>query len=289
MTVLANITDIVPTEEIEDMILESHRSVPVALTLAWGRSVGRGSGNNVQIARRNGVTTNAGTKAELANFALVNSTTDSVNISGGWVGHSDQVSWESDTHGIKSSLQLVIVDGVEALVDRVDVDGLAIGASASQSSDFSGQPLTEARVLTAKAAYNAQRPHKGMRGMVLSTAQVRDWGLDLIANGGRHLGGDAESQRVADMLGSTADGYLGMRHKLAIFESDNVAIAAGDATGFICKMGLGGPLGYRSWAVISWESEWKPRGKFWEITVAANYGWGLIDENNIRGIVSQAA
>lgn len=287
MTTQSNITEIVPTERIEEMILGAHYSTPIALTIAWGKAVGRGSGNNVEIPRRDGVTTNAGTKAESAEFGLVNTTLSNVSVSGGWVGHSDRVSWEANTHGVEAALDIVVTDGVEAIMDRVDSDGLSIGAGATNSSSFSGAALTEANVLTVKAAFNAQRPHKGRRALVLYTTQVRDWGQDLIANGGNHLGGDAESQRVAELLGQ-ADGFIGSRHKLALFESENVATAAGDATGFMCKMGKGGALAYRSWAPIGWEDEWEPRRKSWMVTIAANYGWVLSDQANIRGVVSRS-
>lgn len=287
MTTLANIDDVVPTKHIEKMILGAHRSTPIALQIAWGEGVAPGSGNNLVIPRRVGVTTNAGNKAENDEFALVNSTTDSESLSGGWVGHSDRVSWESNTHAVESSLQLVITDGVEAIVNRVDVDGLTLLAGASNSSDYSGLALTEERVLVAKAAYVAQRPHGGMHAFVMHTIQHRDWGLDLTANGGRHLGGDAESARVADML-NLRDGYVGVRHGLVLFSSMNVATAAGDATGAMCKMGVGGALAYRNWVPIGYESEWEQRRKAWMVTIAAYYGFAISDDANARAVVSRA-
>lgn len=287
MTQQADITDIVPTEQIDGFLIGAHFSTPVALQLAWTDIVDRGSGNNVQIASRDEVTTNAGTKAESADFALVSSTTDSVNVAGGWVGHSDEVSWESDTHGVRSSLEIVVVGGVEAVTDRIDVDGLTIGSGAAANTSFAGSNLTETRVLTFKAAYTAQRPHAGMKGLVLYTVQLRDWTQDLIASGGTHLGGDTESQRAADLMGFE-DGFQGMRHKMGIFVSENVPTSAGNATGFVTNIGLGGALAYRSWAPLGWEQQWMPRGKLWEITVAANYGWVISDEDNIRGLTSQS-
>ena len=120
MTNLVDITDVVPTEKIERLILGPHFSTPVALQFAWVAGVGKGSGNNIQIPRLNNLVTNPGTKAEAAEFALVGTTTDSENLVGGWVGHADRVSWESNAHAVENSLSLVITGGQEAIRDRVD-------------------------------------------------------------------------------------------------------------------------------------------------------------------------
>ncbi len=287
MTDTTDITEVIPTEQIENMILGVHVSTPIALQFAWTDVVGPGRGNNQQIPRINNVAVPAGTKAENADFTLVATTTDAENVSGGWVGYSDDLSWEAANQPQVPGLQVLVAAGVPAVTDRVDVDGLSIMAGASNSSSFAGLALTDDRVLTAKAAYLAQRPHAGQKFFAIYTTQHRDWAQDLNANGGNQLGGNAESERVANLL-NLRDGFVGVRHGLAIFTSENIATAAGNATGAMGKMGMGGPLAYRSWAPLAWEAQWFGRGKRWEFTIAAYYGWVITDEANIRSVVSQS-
>lgn len=289
MTQVADLADIVPSEDIE-AALAPHLPPPLALALAWAKPVGKGSGNNVVIPRFDNITIPAGTKVESAEFALVATTTSSENMSGGWVGHADRVSWEADNHGLIQAVQSVVGVGVMHLRNRVDVDGLAELANATTDGNHTGVALTDDFVLEDVALFESLDPHEtpGGRGIVLSVGQVVDWVQDLKANGGEQIGGDAESERLAKMMG-IRQGYRGVRHGLQVFASNNVSTAGADANGAILQMGDRGALAYRVWSPIDWEGEWEPRRKAWMVTIAANYGWGLSDPDNIIGVISLAA
>ena len=289
MTTVADLTDLVPTEKIESFIEGANLAPPTALAIAWTGAVGKGSGNNVVLPRFDNITVPAGTKAENADFALVPSTTSSSSVSGGWVGHSDQVSWESNNQSLVDSVRATIENSVAHVRGRLDADGL--GTLAGFTTDGGpgvAQPLTDDDVIAALATFVAQHPNPsaGGRGVALGIAQVRDWAQDLNSAGGAQLGGDAESERVAQVMGFR-EGYVGVRHRLQIFVSGNVSITGGGADGAMMNLGRGGPLVYRSWAPLGFESEWQPRGKRWETTVAANYGWTLANQNNGIGLISQ--
>lgn len=289
MTTMANLNDLIPTEEIE-AAMGPHLPPPTALAMASSRAVGKGSGNNVQIPRFDSVIlTPAGNKVENDEFPLVATTTSRTNIAGGWVGYSDHVSWESDKHSLVDAVLAVITRGVIDIRNRVDRDGLAQLANATTDANFTGQPLTDDRVLTALATFETLNPHDtpGGRGIALTPGQVLDWVQDLKVNGGEQLSGDAESERLAKIMGAR-QGFVGVRHALQIFKSNNVSLTGADANGAIVQMGEGGALAYRSWNPIMWESEWRPRRKAWEVTISANYGYGLPSPNNLIGVISLA-
>lgn len=287
MTITTDLTTLINTEDIERLILGVHVSTPIALQFSWTDSVGPGRGNNQQIPRINNVTVPAGTKAENADFTLVNASTAAENVSGGWVGYSDQLSWEAQNQPTTSGLQVIVSAGLPAISDRIDVDGLSTLAGATNSTSFTLAQLTDNGVLQALAAFIAQRPHQGDKFFAIYTTQYRDWAQDLNTSGGNQLGGNQESERVAALLGLT-DGFVGVRHGLRIFSSENVPTAAGDATGAMGKMGMGGPLAYRSWAPIEWDTDWNSRSKSWIFTLATFYGWVLTDQANVHAVISRS-
>lgn len=287
MTVAADITDVVPSETIERFIEAANLAPPTALAMAWTGVVGKGSGNNVVLPRFDNITVPAGTKAENDEFSLVASTTSSSNVAGGWVGYADRVSWESDNQSVINAVEAVVQNGVAHLRDRVDADGLSQLAGFTTDADFSGTGLTDERVLTALATFVGQHPNKTAagRGAVLNIAQMRDYAQDLRANGGSQLGGDAESERVAALMGFR-EGFVGVRHRTQFFSSDNVQVSVGEADGALMQLGQFGPLAYRNWAPIDWEADWEPRRKAWMVVIAANYGWTLANQNNGIGLIS---
>ena len=287
MTISSDFSEVIPSEEIEQMVLDANLATPIAISLAWSRVVGRGRGNNVRIPSRSGLTVPAGTKVENADFSLVSQTTTDVGISGGYVGLADELSSELEHDATVDAVREIIENASAHIQDRADADGLALLATTTNDSDFGANPLTDANILTALAAYVQQNPNKTPAGMglVLNAVQVRDYGLDLRTNGGGQIGGDAESERVASMLGNR-QGFLGVRHGLQTFMSNNVDVTGGIASGAILTLGTGGALAYRLWEPIGVETRRLPRGKKWELTIAARYGWALSKQANIRGIQS---
>lgn len=292
VTVQADITSIVPAFEIEEMMHAAPMAPPILIQngLADTGRKGTGTGNVIRLPRRDGVTVPAGTKAEGAAFSTVSTSLSHETLSGGWVGYSDYVTWESNKHGVKAAIEIVVADALQAMPDRVDRDGLALLATATTATSRSGTTLGDEDMITVRAAFAAKHPHRTGGGWVtcLNIAQARDWALDLKNNGGQQLAGNAQSNNAAAMQ-QIQEGFLGARHGMRHFVTDNVPTAAGDASGAVFSAGKGGPLVYRNWELIGWETDWRQDEKRWLFTVSAFYGWALRDQTNIHGIVSQAA
>ena len=89
------------------------------------------------------------------------------------------------------------------LANRVDVDGLALLSSLVPIASFAGLATTDQRMISALATYHAANPNDdgSMIAFVGNHIQFRDWTSDLAALGAGYLGGDAESNTVAAMIG----------------------------------------------------------------------------------------
>lgn len=289
MTVSADFAEVVPQENVDQMILGANLALPTLVALAWSKPVGPGKGNTVNIPTRTSLAVPAGTKAENADFTLVSQSTDEATLTGGYIGLADEVSSELAYDAMIDAVGDVITNAVEHLRDRVDADGAALLATTANDSDFTAEAggLGDDNMLTALAAFVNQQPNKSAAGwgFVGNAAQFRDMNLDLRAAGGAQLGGDAESERVAQMMGMR-EGYMGVRHKMQYFLSTNVDVTGGNASGAIMTLGSSGALAYRVWEPINVETRRLPRGKKWELTIACRVGWGLSKQSNIRGVQS---
>jgi hypothetical protein len=292
MTALADITSIVPAFKIDRMIQEANRSPPVMLQngLVDGEVEGTGTGNVIRFARSTGTTVPAGNKAEGAAFTTVTSSLAHSTLSGGWVGYRDYITWEANMHGVERALSVVVMNAMQALPERVDIDLLALVGTAATSTSRTGTTLRDEDMITGRAAFAAKHPHRTGGGWcsVLNIAQARDWALDLKNNGGQQLGGNDQSNNAAAVQ-QIAEGFLSSRHGMRHFVTDNVDTAAGDALGGLFCAGDGGPLLYRVWQTIAWESEPILDEKRWLFVVSAYYGVAVRNQNDLHGLVSRAA
>jgi hypothetical protein len=289
MTQLANVLPVTPTEMIEEA-LGPHYPMPTAVALAYSKAVGEGSGNNVQIPRWLRTTAPTGTKVESDEFTIVEASMDQENISGGWVGYRDRVSYESNKHSLADVVRGVIALGIRSIADRADVDGLAELANATNDEDNTGVALTDDHVLDALALYDTLDVNETSAGRatVITPGMHRSWIGDLKTNGGEHLAGDRESERIVQLFGAR-QGFVGMRHGVQIFKSNNVSLTVADANAAIFPIGEGGALAYRVWETIGFSSTWEDTRKAWDVVIAANYGWGLSDPENLVGLINLAA
>lgn len=293
MTQLSDLTSVIPAFKIGRKLQEANRSPPIMLQngLVDASSEGAGTGNVIRFARSTGTTVPAGNKAEGAAFTTVTSAVTHSDLSGGWVGYRDYISWESNVHALERALDLVIMNAMQALPERVDIDLLALlGTAATASTSRSGTTLRDEDIITARAAFASQHPHKTAGGWcsVLNIAQARDWALDLKNNGGQQLGGNDQSNNAAAVQ-QIQEGFLASRHGMRHFVTDNVDTAAGDALGGLFAAGTGGPLLYRVWQVIEWDSEPIKDEKRWLFVVSAYYGVAVANQNDLYGLQSQAA
>lgn len=270
--------------------LAIHVPTPVAMMIAWSMAAPEGTNGTMVLPRYDLAATNAGNKAENATFASVAIDTSGVTVTGGMVGHRSQPSWAANNQALESALDCVTVAGRTAIYNRIDIDLMTAASGATYSTDLGTAALTETDVLAHAASYTAQVPHMGNHALVLYPKQISDWAGDLFANGGSHLGGNLESERVGSLV-SPNQGAMPktVRHGFAVYESSNVVVAAGEATGFSCKMGDMGALALVTWKPIDVESEWQPTSQSWNITVSAFYGVAISDPDNIRSLISRSA
>lgn len=287
MTTATTMNDIVQASRIQALLHGSHLSPPVALSIVWALAIPPGTGGSIAIPRVAIVATNAGSKVEGADFGLVETSTDTATLTPGYVGHADEVSDEVSYDAQENAMAIVVERGVQALMDRVDSDVLALGATAATDSDFTDAALTEARLVEAQADYLANEPHDGDVACVLGRRQIRDLKLDMSQNGGAHWGADAASMRMQELLGLKR-GFEGEFYGMAVFSSGNVVDAASNNTGFICKMGDQGALAYGVWEGANVEYRRLPRSKEWELTMAIRYGVAISDPLNLHAVISQS-
>lgn len=290
-TTTTSFTEAVPAERIEQIVQEIQLAVPVGPAVSWVEAVPAGAGQTVRLLRSDSISApDAGAKTEDAEFNLVEHTLSEATCTVGTVGYSARPSYELMNDATIDSLATIIRDGLQLLANRQDSDLLALLPSFTPIANFAGLPLTDARVLTALALYWAANPNDAgkMVALVLNHIQMRDWGLDLAALGAGMLGGDAESARVAQLLGP-ARGFKGMKHNMAVFMSTNVPVAGGDASGGIFPMGKGGPLAMRVWRGARVEQFPIPRRQALEITISARYGVAHANPGNGVELLSDGA
>lgn len=290
-TTSTSYTESILAEMIEERVQKIHLAPPVFFSVADVKAVPAGAGATVRLLRSESISAPvAGTKTEDAEFNLVEHTLAEASVSVGTVGYSARPTYELLNDSSIDAMSIIIRDGYALLGNRMDSDGLALTTSFTPIASFAGLALTDARVITALATYHAANPNDEgrMPAFVLNHIQLRDWTNDLASSGGGHLGGDAESAAVAQLIGP-ARGYKGVKHGLAVFMSTNVPVAGGDASGAIFPMGDGGPLAFRSWRGATVEADKIPRRQSIELTISARYGVAIADPSNGVEVLSDGA
>lgn len=290
-TTTTSYTEAVLAEMIEQRVAGIRLAVPVGLSVADVQPVPPGSGQTIRLLRSDSISApSAGAKTEDAEFSLVEHTLSEGTVTVGTVGYSARPSYELLNDASIDALGTIIRDGYKLLANRMDSDILALLPSFVPIASFAGLATTDARVITAMATYHGQNPNDEgtMPAFVINQIQHRDWVNDLAASGGAFLGGDAESARVAGLIGP-GRGYKGVKHGMAVFMSTNVPVAGGDASGAIFPMGDGGPVAFRSWRGAQVEADKIPRRQAIELTISARYGVGLADTANGVEFLSDGA
>jgi hypothetical protein len=290
-TTSTSFTEAIPAERIEAALQKAQLPVSAGLAVAWTDVVPKGSSNVVRLIREDGLTGApvAGTKTEDAEFSLIEHTLSEASCTAGTVGYSARPTYEMLNDSSVDALGSIVGNGMRHLMNRIDSDLLALLTSFTPIASFAGLALTDARVLTALATFHAQNPNMtGQIAFVLNHIQLRDWTQDLASMGAGYLGGDAESARVAQMIGP-AQGFKGVKHGLAVIMSTNVPVAGGDASGAIFPMGDMGPIAFRSWREATVQQFDIPRRQSIEITISARYGVAHANPGNGVEVLSDGA
>jgi hypothetical protein len=290
MSDLSTMQHIVQGTRVLGLLNGSHLPYPVVFDIAWAIPIAQGAGTTVSIPRAGDVTTNAGSKAEGADFALVSTSTANATMTAAFVGHADTVTDEVAYDAQEDAVAIVTDRGLRGLRQRMDSDAMVLGGTAATTTDFTDQAFTDQAFLDAQADFGANNPHEGDHAMVLGRFQVRDLKGDLSnGSGGPSLGGDAVSVAVQQLMGFKSTAYEGVRYGTPVFRGGNVPAVAGNHTGFICKIGEGGAIALGVWKSAYVEPDRKPRGAKWELTIANRYGMAISDPLNIHGITSRSA
>lgn len=289
-TTTTTLNDIITPAGVERLRQLANLPPGVGMQIAWIEAVdGKSKGSSVTIPRADAIAVPAGTKSQNAQFTSVDDTTSGVSVTSGVVGFRGVVSREAMRFSPEDTLAAVIRNRYAAIMNRIDIDLLTAASGAANSTDLATAALTEADMDDFISAYSQQSPQGVMHALVLHPAQIADWKADIrTTGGGAWLGGDAESERVAKLY-SVGAGYKGAKNGFAVFESSNVVVAAGEASGFACTMGVGGALAMRSWTPLSFEVDWQATYLAMDVVVYAEYGVAVANPANIRTLISASA
>lgn len=289
-TVRSNVTEIVPAEWIQASIIRVKRPSPLFVSLANVDIVPAGVGSTVNIPRQSEQAVPAGTKTEGDVFTIVQMDTSEDTMTGGFVGYTVRISYETIHDAKFDMLDLATTEAIAGLMNRVDSDGFALCSSLSNVGvDVGTAALTDADVQEAVRQFNEQNPIvSGMPVGVLNAKQLLDWSLDLAQNGGTPLGADAQSQQAA-ALGTFGQGLKGIRHGVAWYLSNNIPVATGEATGFIGASGALSPFWLRSWQELMIKQEDVPTYASVDVTYMLRYGVAIADDDQAVSITSDGA
>jgi hypothetical protein len=286
-TVRSDITEVVPAERIEASLQQANLPVPVFPTIAWADVVPPGTGSTCNLPSVSADTVPAGTKTEGDEFAGVTLDTSEVTITGGYVGYSRFISYESIHDTAIDVVAVSTMTATRYIIDRLDTDGFVLNDSITEDETHAGIATTDEHILSAITKYNLLDAPAGQMVLVLNPKQIGDWALDISQSGGAYLGSDAESARVASLT-TVGQGFKGVRHNCQVYMSNNLPVAAGDATGILCIAGMFSPLAMRSWAPLRVQQQDKPeRQQVW-LTYSVRYGVALANDNGVKIITDGA-
>lgn len=289
-TVRSNVAEIVPAEWIQDSMIRVKRPKPLFALVCNAGVVPPGKGSTVNIPSIAAIDPPAGSKTEGDVFTVVQMDTGEDTMTGGFVGHQVRLSYEAIHDSAFDLLDLATAESMAGLMNRVDADGFALTASlANVGVDVGTSGLTDADVQEAVRQFSEQNPMlDGMPIGVLNAKQFLDWSLDLAANGGAALGADAQSAEVAKLIGPDA-GFKGVRHGVAWYQSNNIPVATGEATGYIGVAGKLSPFWLRSWQELRVVQEDDPDYASVKLTFMIRYGVAVVDDDQAVSITSDGA
>lgn len=182
-----------------------------------------------------------------------------------------------------------------ALRKRLSQDLLLNVPDCTNSDDYSGLALTRARLGASITGWKGQDPvEAGLPMIVLHTDQMGDFRSDLESTNATLV----RDGNGADLFTPYA-GFQGMYQGFAVFESSLVAAHDGSNwSGCILKGGSGGALGIANWwspgvlpdvfdggVMIKVDDNHDTLDM--QIICAMRYGTALVDNGNIREVISQ--
>lgn len=285
MATVASVPDFVPVEKIEGAIARGLNLAPnTILSLVDTGTVGDGEGNNVQLTLdAQDVEIPDGTVGELEEAPIIDFGSDSVNITDGTVRFGFIVSNRLQQSGKIKAMERATFLGTRYLMRRIDLDGFSLFSSFANVSNFTGNDLTEARWLQAMFAYETQEPDTagGGTAFIAGSTQYLDWSSDINANGGNWTAAEKASAEIEQLM-RPGSGYVGMRHGVALFKTNNCPTTGTDRLAAFLAIGMTSPIAYRNWEPVQVSIEWDNSRDAYIVWFKCRYGFALVRDAEAR-------
>lgn len=229
----ADVTEVIPTELLDNFIRSYDYEPRVADAVAWTRP---GRGNvAVRYPRWDQATVPAGTVAETVDGTDVEVALSESTITPGVVRFRMPISDEATVEALRGVPAGALMNQMEALLDRVDSDALSSSTSATQTVGTN----TTAFDLDAFSAVVTDLRARRWRTPMGTALVLHDDALDALEQSIRQSGSPwaiKDAERLQESLGS---GYQGRMRGLDIFLSGNVAADGGGHSNFATPIGAG--------------------------------------------------
>lgn len=288
-TTSTNLASLIPPEKIEERLRQVNLPPVIAPMIADVGNVGPGMGSTVSIVKMGDLTIPAGTTSENAEFPYVTSTDTDITVTDGLVGVNLQLSNKGQLDSIINGLAQRVALARKKIMLRIDQDGLDLIQSSSNTQNYTGSNLTEQRLLASSTTFAAQNPSASGPVAFVGTPQViSDLKADIIASGGTRLGGDAISQRTAEMMDTTigaTNGYQGHWNGVELFQTTQAPTTGTDCNASMVIAGPESAWAYRVWEGLYVATKWVQESASWLGTIYARYGWAIADDEQQLEVV----
>jgi len=238
---MANVTaalveELIPTEQIVNFI--DGYGYPALTALFVAAAMPSVGSIPVRMPRWNQITPTAGTKTEGSGFAEVTIDTTEETITPGIVGMEVPITDEAKAGAIIGVPEGLLIEGIAAMANRMDVDGHAVSTSATNSQGAVTDVFNRAKVNAAMASYRALSIPNGFRhALVVGNGGFRDLEADSIL--------ESATKEMGFAAFSADSGYKGTYGGLDLFLTQNIATEGAGRSCYITPVGNGrSGLGY---------------------------------------------
>lgn len=287
------IAETIPTEKIAGLVIPAPNYIRVYEAITWQMPA---SGTKAVFPAWDAVAV-TGTQTESDEFSATNIGTSAEEISPAMVGLRAFISDQQALEGSVLTLDAQIAKIADEVRNRVDKDVLALFASASNVSDYTGTNLDLDLFDAALAAFIAQKPSWQRTVFVGSVNQIRDLRKAIRNSSGGSLVMGAGLEVFNGMPNA---GYVGTWQGCEIYQGNVAqADASNDVGGFVscAPLGSSGPmgvmpgsgLGLAVWQGLTPEAERIAARRGTDVVVSSYYGAGVTADHNVRAFISKKA
>ncbi len=238
---VADETEVIPSEFIDDFIAGYEFEVPVGLAVAWARPSGRG---NVPVsyprwdAMADGVPAAKAETDEFAERDIAMSESSITPALRGFVIHRSDEAAAASPNGVEAGL---VMEAIRNCLDAMDVSTLASIASITANTGAVGDTYNLARFRADLAAYKLLNVARGPLGTVavISGGMADDLLTDLHSSQATLVTGRGDSLALGP-----DSGFLGSLHSVGIYETTNLPASTTGRAGAMMPGGnMASPLG----------------------------------------------